>query len=217
MKGDQRLARDLPYRYWYHQPTEDPPDAGWPLILFLHGVGERGNDLDRVARVGPPRVARQWPYFPFAVAAPQCGSGESWSIPRLVAFLDGVLSAQPLDADRIYLTGLSMGGYGVWALAAEHPHRFAAAAPVCGGGEPNKAGRLQRLPVWAFHGAKDPVVPLRASKEMVDALQRIDAPVRLTVYPGVGHDSWTRTYADWELYEWFLAHRRQRVFRPTGE
>ncbi|HSH69856.1 MAG TPA: prolyl oligopeptidase family serine peptidase [Deferrisomatales bacterium] len=208
---------DLPYRHWYREPEDDAPAAGWPLILFLHGVGERGDDLSVVARLGPPKASRQWPYFPFAVAAPQCASGESWAVDRLVRFLDGVLAAHAVDPDRVYLTGLSMGGYGTWHLAAAHPERFAAAAPVCGGGDPRRAGRLQRLPVWAFHGAKDPVVPLAASREMVDALERIGAPVRFTVYPGVGHDSWTRTYADWELYQWFLDHHRPRVQRRALE
>jgi predicted peptidase len=209
----ERGGRAAPYRYWYRQPEESAPPAGWPLILFLHGVGERGDDLSAVARLGPPKAARQWPYFPFAVAAPQCASGESWSVDRLVPFLEGVLAAHALDADRVYLTGLSMGGYATWHLAAAHPERFAAAAPVCGGGESRRAGRLQRLPVWAFHGGKDPVVPLAATREMVDALERIGAPVRFTVYPGVGHDAWTRTYADWELYRWFLEQRRPRVQR----
>ncbi len=154
-----------------------------------------------------------WPDFPFLLVAPQCPSGQTWSVGRLTALLDAVAAHHPVDPDRVYLTGLSMGGYASWALAVEHPYRFAAVAPVCGGGDPRRAGRLRRLPVWAFHGRRDPVVPVAASREMVDALRRCGAPVRYTEFPDAGHDVWTAAYGDRRLYDWFLSHRRPRARR----
>ena len=110
---------------------------------------------------------------------------------------------------RIYVTGLSMGGYGTWDLATRYPNRFAAIAPICGGGEPARACTVKHLPVWAFHGAKDEVVPLEQSQAMIDALAACDGNARLTVYPDADHDAWTQTYDNPELYDWFLSHRRQ--------
>lgn len=123
--------------------------------------------------------------------------------------LDEVTGRYLVDADRVYLTGASMGGYGVWALAAAHPERFAAIAPICGGGDPLSANRLRDIPTWAFHGAEDNVVLPQESQRMVAALERVGGDVTLTIYPGVGHDAATPTYADPKLYEWFLAHRRR--------
>ncbi len=201
------------YRCLVFEPAASTPPEGWPLLLFLHGVHERGDDLARVRRHGPPRAVEAWPDFPFLLAAPQCPSGQTWIAPRLATLLDAVADRHPVDPDRVYLTGLSMGGYGVWTLAVAQPHRFAAVAPVCGGGDPRRAGRLRRLPVWAFHGGRDPVVPVSASREMVDALRRCGAPVRFTVHPDAGHDVWTAVYADRRLYDWLLAHRRPRARR----
>jgi predicted peptidase len=109
------------------------------------------------------------------------------------------------------VTGLSMGGFGTWQLACEYPQRFAAIAPVCGGGEPGLASRIAHLPVWVFHGAKDTVVPLERSQEMVTALKQAGGEPTLTVYPDAGHDSWSATYANPELYDWFLAHTRRKA------
>jgi predicted peptidase len=123
--------------------------------------------------------------------------------------LDEVLKQYRVDSRRVYLTGESMGGYGTWALAAAHPERFAAIAPICGGGEPASADRLKGVPTWAFHGADDKVVPPEESRKMVAAIQHAGGDARLTIYPGVGHDSWTTTYRDQRLYGWLSAHRRQ--------
>ncbi len=201
------------YRCLVFEPAAAPPEGGWPLLLSLHGVHERGHDLSLVRRHGPPRAVDAWPDFPFLLVAPQCPSGQTWSVGRLTALLDAVAAHHPVDPDRVYLTGLSMGGYASWALAVEHPYRFAAVAPVCGGGDPRRAGRLRRLPVWAFHGRRDPVVPVAASREMVDALRRCGAPVRYTEFPDAGHDVWTAAYGDRRLYDWFLSHRRPRARR----
>ena len=126
--------------------------------------------------------------------------------------LDDVLSRYPADAERVYLTGLSMGGFGTWALAARSPERFAAIVPICGGGLPGKAGRLKDLPTWAFHGGRDRVVRPELSKRMVDAMKAAGAKkVELTIYPDAGHDSWTKTYDNPKLYEWLLKHKRVKA------
>ncbi|MFN6570974.1 prolyl oligopeptidase family serine peptidase [Dendronalium sp. ChiSLP03b] len=180
-----------------------------PAIVFLHGAGERGSNLEDVKRQGLAKIAEEQPNFPFIVISPQCPLSQSWSVERLSPLLDEAIASYPIDRDRIYLTGLSMGGYGTWRWAAAEPERFAAIAPICGGDNPMKARNLQNLPVWAFHGAQDRVVPLRESEIMVSALKDCGGNVKFTVYPEAGHDSWTQTYNNPELYEWFLQHRRQ--------
>ena len=147
--------------------------------------------------------------FPFIVVSPQCPAGDWWTdkVEVLIGLLDDIVSRYDVDTDRIYLTGLSMGGYGTWSLAAAHPDRFAAMAPICGGGKRFMAYRLNKVPVWAFHGAKDGVVPPKESEEMVTAIKARGGDAKLTVYPDAGHDSWTATYDNQELYDWFLKHR----------
>lgn len=190
----------------------------WPLLLFLHGAGERGTNLARVAVHGPPKIVKSRPDFPFILVSPQCPNGETWSNDGLLALLDQIISTCKVDTNRVYLTGLSMGGYGTWSLGMQYPERFAAIAPVCGGGETirvllasrQKMAALKSLGVWAFHGAKDPVVPLEESERMVSALKKVGVKeVRLSVYPEAQHDSWTQTYRNEDLYQWFLEHRRK--------
>lgn len=183
----------------------------WPLILFLHGAGERGDDLELVKKHGPPKLVEQGKDFPFIIVSPQCPADRWWpeKTDVLVALLDQIIQEYEVDTSRIYLTGLSMGGFGAWSLATRYPKRFAAVAPICGGGAPYLADRFKDLPVWAFHGAKDNVVPLQESKRMVDAINAKGGRAKLTVYPDAGHDSWTAAYNNQKLYEWFLEHRRQ--------
>lgn len=189
----------------------------WPLILFLHGIGERGNDPWKVKVHGPPKVAEKMSNFPFIVVSPQCPNGEWWSNDKLLALLDKVIAKYSVDTNRVYLTGLSMGGFGAWNLALEFPERFAAVAPLCGGGNPyfphaynaRRKAALHSLPFWAFHGDKDPAVAVEESERMVDALRKLGCDVKFTVYPGVGHDCWTQTYNNPQLYEWFLDHERK--------
>ncbi|MDZ8187361.1 MAG: prolyl oligopeptidase family serine peptidase [Nostoc sp. ChiSLP02] len=178
-----------------------------PTILFLHGAGERSFDLHQVKNHGVAKIVEEQPDFPFIVISPQCPPNEYWSVGRLSMLLDEAIASYPVDTNRLYLTGLSMGGYGTWHLAAAQPQRFAAIAPVCGGGKPTQAFKLKNLPVWAFHGAKDDIVPLRESEIMVSALQAYGGNVKFTVYPQARHDSWTQTYNNPELYQWFLQHR----------
>lgn len=190
----------------------------WPLMLFLHGAGERGSDLKKVAVHGPPKIVKNKPEFPFILVSPQCPEGETWSDDVLLALLDEVIKKHKVDTNRVYLTGLSMGGYGTWSLGIKHPERFAAIAPVCGGGETinvllasrKKSAALKSLGIWAFHGAKDPVVKLEESERMIAALKKAGVKgTELTVYPEAQHDSWTETYANAKLYEWFLKHERK--------
>jgi predicted peptidase len=187
-------------------------DQKWPLILFLHGSGERGSDVTVVKKHGPPKIVENEPDSPlakqFIVVSPQCPAEKHWNTDDLTALLDEISAKYRVDADRVYLTGLSMGGFGAWALAAETPKRFAAIAPMCGGGTPSTADRLKNLPIWVFHGEEDPAVPIKRSEEMVDALKALGADVKFTRYPGVGHDCWTQSYANPELYAWFLSHKR---------
>ena len=193
----------------YLPPNYDKGDKPFPLILFLHGAGERGTDLSKVKIHGPPKLVEKQRDFGFIVVSPQA-SKFGWDAKALLKLLDEIEEKYKVDKDRVYLTGLSMGGYGTWALAAEAPKRFAAIAPICGGGNPATAKKLKDVPIWVFHGAKDNAVPLARSEQMVDALKKAGAKeVKFTVYPDAGHDSWTATYNNQELYQWFLAHKRK--------
>jgi predicted peptidase len=184
-------------------------DKAWPLVLFLHGAGESGDDLEQVKKHGPPKLVEAGKDFPFILVSPQ-SSGRGWRPELLLALLEDIEASHKVDKDRVYVTGLSMGGYGTWALAAEAPERFAAIAPVCGGGRTADAAKIKHLPAWVFHGAKDPVVPLERSEEMVEALKAAGADdVKITVYPEAEHDSWTETYDNPAFYEWLLEHTRK--------
>jgi predicted peptidase len=172
----------------------------------------------QVARHGPPKIVRNKPDFPFIVVSPQCPAGLRWDNDTVLALLDHVIEKYRVDRTRVYLTGLSMGGYGTWSLGLEHPERFAAIVPICGGGDPLKLlladrsalARIKKLPVWVFHGAKDTVVTIEESQRMVDALKKAGcAEVEFTVYPDAQHDSWTETYNNPKLYEWLLAHQKK--------
>ncbi len=182
------------------------PDRDWPLLLFLHGAGERGDSLAIVGVHGPLKERRQGRDLPFVIVAPQVPAGERWTAGRVAAALDAALDTYRVDASRVYLTGLSMGGFGTWDAIMQMPERFAAAAPVCGGGLPLGLETARGVPVWAFHGAMDPVVPIEMSVGMVRGLRQAGGDVRFTVYPDAGHDSWSQAYADPELYSWLLSH-----------
>jgi predicted peptidase len=199
------------YRYLLYLPEGyGKKKRHWPTMLFLHGIGNRGDDLEKVKTSGVPKVVERDRRFDFILVAPQCPAGKWWASDLLVKLLDEVAAKYAVDTDRIYLTGLSMGGFGAWSLACAHPERFAAIAPICGGGEPDDACRLKDVPVWAFHGAKDETVPLRRSKEMVDAAKACGGDVRLTVYPEAGHDSWMVTYDNPKVYQWFLQNQKNK-------
>jgi len=216
LRREFRVSKAFSLNYLVYVPEllQGSRDEKCPTILFLHGLGESGEDPSAVLRQGlPPHVA-QHPDFPFIVIAPQCPWNTWW--PELADGLDQLLlhcaATLPIDQQRLYLTGLSMGGYGSWYLGALWPERFAAVAPICGGGIvfhgfPKRVERLKHTPVWAFHGALDDRVPLSESERLVDALRECGGNVKFTVYPQAEHDSWTETYSNPQLYSWFLSHR----------
>ncbi len=181
----------------------------WPMILFLHGAGERGDDLELLKVTGLPETLEKKKDLPFVVISPQCPQDDWWTDEALISLLDDVEQRYDVDKKRVYLTGLSMGGFGTWSLAVAHPDRFAAIVPICGGGEPTDARKLKDMPVWVFHGAKDVAVPVEKSQMMVDALKEQGSNVKFTIYPDADHDSWTVTYSNPELYKWFLEHRKK--------
>lgn len=215
-----KISRKIEMRYLVYLPKDYDAKRGkrWPLMLFLHGAGERGTNLQDVALHGPLKLAKQGREFPFLIVAPQCPNGQDWADEPLLKLLDHVTKNYAVDTNRVYLTGLSMGGYATWRLGMLHPEKFAAIAPICGGCSlldvilPGR-GRvaLKRLPIWAFHGAKDTAVPVEESERMVKLLKEFGAKdVKLTIHPDAGHDSWTETYNNPELYEWLLAHSRAK-------
>jgi predicted peptidase len=218
IEGDVR-----PMPYWLFLPEDYGRAEGgadgveerageWPLLLFLHGAGERGDNLSLVKTHGPPRLVDDRPDFPFVVASPQCPLELWWdddSLQRqLLRLFDTLVAELAIDERRIYLSGLSMGGYGVWKLATIAPHRFAAIAPICGAGDSSQAAKLIDMPIWAFHGACDEVVPQAKTIEMIEAIRAAGGSPKMTIYSDVAHNSWTRTYDNPELYEWLLMHRR---------
>jgi predicted peptidase len=206
-----KLDRDhkVTMEYLLYLPKDYPAKESWPLLLFLHGAGERGNDLERVTVHGPPKLIAAGKDFPFIVVSPQCPTDQWWQPVELTALLDEIVEKHKVDQDRIYVTGLSMGGFGTWSLASYTPDRFAALLPICGGGETHWTKTFAHVPIWAFHGDKDTAVPLERSENMIEAVKKNGGEPKLTVYPNVGHDSWSETYANPAVYEWLLGHKRQ--------
>ena len=206
------VSKKYSYHYLKYLPKEYDGKKKFPLLLFLHGAGERGSDLEKVTKHGPPKLIKQGKQFPFVVISPQCPKDTCWDANALDAMLDKIIESHAVDESRIYCTGLSMGGFGTWALGSTNPNRFAAFAPICGGGVDRtafNAFEMWKKPVWVFHGDADKVVPLEESERMVKALRRRGGKPKFTIYKGVNHDSWTETYNNPKLYEWFLSHKKE--------
>lgn len=199
------------YAYQLHLPPGAAhAEAGerWPLLVFLHGSGERGSDIVRVKVHGPPKLADRQPDFPFILISPQLPEEEDWDLAKLDAILEDALASLPVDPARVYLTGLSRGGHAAWRWAAAEPERFAAMAAVAGRGDPATACALKDVPVWAFHGDRDDVVTLEGSFAMARAIRACGGRMsRLTIYPDLGHNAWDPAYEDPALYLWLLTHR----------
>ncbi len=210
-QGAAELKTTIPVNmdYLIYLPENYDEKEKWPLMLFLHGAGERGDNLDLVTVHGPPKLIKNGKQFPFIVVSPQCPKEQLWQPVELTALLNDIEKKYKVDKDRIYVTGLSMGGFGTWALAAYTPYRFAALVPICGGGEKFWVKKIKHVPIWVFHGAKDGAVPLDRSQTLVDVLKKEKADVSFTIYPEAGHDSWTETYNNPEVYEWLLKQKRK--------
>ena len=206
---DQKLGLPLAYPYLVTLPPDyaKKPDEKWPLILFLHGSGERGTDLSLLKKQGPEGYINSGHTLPFIVLSPQCPRRAWWTPVRLEALLDEVAAKYRVDPKRIYVTGLSMGGYGTFDLAARFPTKFAAIAPLSGGETPDIADRLKPVPTWIFHGAEDSSVAAKYSTDIADRMKANGATeIKITLQPGVAHGGWNEIFADPALYDWFLKH-----------
>lgn len=220
------------YAYTVYVPENWSADVSWPVVLFLHGAGERGSDGVHQMDRGLPQRIRELGDFPALVVMPQCRARTWWGAPDMEAqtfrALESAVKEFNGDTERLYLTGLSLGGYGVWAFGYKYPEKFAALAPVCGGVTPSRriptppwhpaavapddpyseTARRIEAPVWAFHGDADRTVPVTESRKLTEALKEAGKTVRYTEYPGVGHASWDRAYWEEELVPWLLAQRK---------
>ena len=203
---------DLKYLFYLPKDYYNAKKIAWPLILFLHGMGERGNDLELVKIHGIPKIVKTQKDFPFIAVSPQCPTEYVWRDKKMLQAVESlilkIIKNYRIDKTRVYVTGLSMGGYGTWALAARRPDFFAAAVPICGGGDPTTVNVLKNLPIWVFHGGLDGIVLPEESEKMVQALERAGGKVRYTLYPKAYHDSWTETYDNPALYDWLLSNRK---------
>jgi predicted peptidase len=204
----KEIKKWISLNYLVYLPDNLGVTQNLPLIIFLHGLDQRGDDLELLKIRALPQFLEKTTDFPFIVVSPQCPDHSYWTMETdgVMSLLDEIISLYPVDEKRVYLTGLSMGGYGAWDLAMKNPERFAALATVCSGGIVEKAHVLKNLPIWAFHGAKDNIVPVQDTINMVEALKQCEGNIKLTIYPDAEHDSWTETYKNHLLYEWFLQH-----------
>lgn len=203
-------------------PREYTPRKKWPLVVFLHGAGERGDDGLKQTQVGLGSAIRKHPErFPCLVLMPQCPTRQFWSSsPRndgtlrpnaeghITDAIAQILDHYNVDENRVSLTGLSMGGFGTFAYGAKHTDVFSAFMPVCGGGNPDDAKVLAAVPLWLFHGADDSVVPVARSRTMVEALRAVDADVHFTEYPDTDHNSWDKAYGEKDAIRWLLHQKR---------
>lgn len=210
MKYSATVKKEVNMNYLLYLPDEYVKDGTkFPLVLFLHGSGERGNDVKKVEKHGPPKLISQGKKFPFILVSPQCPDGERWDPFTLNSLLDYIMDNYKVDRSRVYLTGLSMGGFGTWDLAIRYPDKFAAIAPVCGGGDDSKVCALKNVPAWVFHGKLDNVVSPQESEKMVKALRDCGGDAQFTLYPDANHDSWTKTYENDEFYIWMLSKMKK--------
>ncbi len=201
---------EMQYLLYLPEAYAAEPEQEFPLLLFLHGGGESGNDLDRVKTHGPPSMIDQGLSFPFLVLTPQNPYPKKfWNETALIALLDTVTEQYRVDRSRIWIAGMSRGGYGAWRMAIQYPDRFAALVAICGETPDHYAGWLGDLPIWVFHGEEDRTIAIRESDEMVAALRKNGNPVRYTRYPGTGHNAWDQAFSDPALYEWLMAQKKE--------
>lgn len=220
--------QSLPYRLL--KPKNPEPEKKYPLIIFFHGAGERGADneihIKHITETFLDPENRE--NFPCYIIAPQCPENTMWAshdregkmknrptavMEMVIALIDKTQKEFPVDHSRVYVTGLSMGGYGTWDLIARFPNRFAAAVPICGGGDEATAPLIQHIPIWAFHGSRDGVVLPKNSRKMIRAIQTAGGKPGYTEYPDVGHDSWVQAYLEPYLLPWLF---RQHLEEPSN-
>lgn len=210
--GREKVTLSETLSYYLYVPPEytTQPKADFPMLLFLHGGGESGAELEEIQKNGPPKLLAEGKEFPFLILAPQNPHEKQWwNVRAVMALLDKVVAENRVDINRLYLTGLSRGGNACWEIAAQYPGTFAAMAVVCGMTPVPYAHWIdKKMPIWVFHGTEDPVIPFSESQEMVDRLTSMGYEVRLTAYEGVGHNAWEKAYLEEELYTWFLRHSR---------
>lgn len=216
-------------QYRLLKPADFDSDKKYPLVIFLHGAGERGADnvaqlKHCMAQFCTTEHRQQYPCY---VLAPQCPEEQKWadidwssdkpdfpekisrSLDLTMQVVDAMLADAAVDKNRVYIAGLSMGGYGTWDALARRPELFAAAIPICGGGNVESVAVFKDIPLWCFHGGDDRVVKTQKSRDMIAALKAAGGEPRYTEYPGVGHDSWTQTFANEETFRWLFGQKRQ--------
>lgn len=214
-------GQSLPYLKY--TPKEAPSEEGYPLVVFMHGYGERGpsdgSEVDLVAKHGPFKHIAAGTEYPVMMVAPQCPNTNFWPsyVESMNRFLDHVIAENKIDTDRIYLTGLSMGGTATWLWGMGSRERFAALAPVCGEGITWHGSSLAKMPIWAFHGDIDETVNPHESLEMVSRINKRGGNAKLTLLTGVKHNAWTYAYSGSDLVEWFLTHRLSDRTKPATE
>lgn len=206
--GDPGKKR-VKYPYLLYVPqTYETDSASYPVLFYLHGHSARGSDLNRVKRYGPPFYVERGRHFPFFIASPQCPSNRNWTSENwLDPLLEELMEKYRIDTNRLYLTGMSLGAFGAWQLGIERPHLFAAIAPLCGGTVSNQVCNMKDIPIWAFHGSADRVVPVHRTESIVKQLERCEGNIKYSRLNGQGHNI-HRVYADSSLYNWFMQQNR---------
>lgn len=210
-KVELQPVLEMQYLLYLPDGYASESEAEFPLLLFLHGGGESGDDLDMVKTHGPPSMIEEGKSFPFMVLSPQNPHRRKlWNETALITLLDKIAEEYRVDRSRIWVAGLSRGGYGAWRMAIQYPDRFAALVAICGETPDHYAGWLEDMPIWVFHGEEDRTIAIRESDEMVAALKKNGNPVRYTKYAGTGHNSWDQAFSDPELYTWLLAQKKKQ-------
>jgi predicted esterase len=206
---EQKFVQQTSYLLYLPDGYSNDTTQRWPLLLSLHGAGEVGTDIEKVKVHGPAKLIARGKKFPFIVVSPQ-SQQNGWKADQLHELLLEIKKKYRVDNERVYVTGLSMGGFGTWELALKYYSEFAAIVPICGGGDASEIWKLRHMPVWCFHGAKDPIVSLSFSQRMMKELEKDNFSSKFTVYPEAYHDCWTETYSNDSLYSWLLAQKRFR-------
>ena len=215
-------------QYRLMKPDNYDPQTKYPLVLFLHGAGECGKDNEKQLVHGVAEFAKEGnrKKHPCFLIAPQCpnmklgwsdfrakpgtsAKGQSEPGRLAVELVESIQKEYSIDPNRLYITGLSMGGFGTWDIITRHPDMFAAAVPICGGGDPTKADKIAKLPIWVFHGGADNVVNPERSREMVEAIKKAGGNAKYTEYPKVGHNSWVKAYQDADMHNWLFEQKRK--------